>query len=657
MKPLQRGMLALIALLLTPLIVFGQDENTLTAVGSGIVSPLVQAAAEASGAAVTVNVTGTNSGFTAFCRGEADLTTATRPISPEEEAACSTAGVSFVELLAGYNIITFVTNPADTAAQCLTQDQVRQAFAPSAAGQVLDWAQLGGEFTSQPLTLAIPAADTPAAAVLDALVSADGLRADATRPGDAAAIISAVSSTPGTLGVVPFDAAVAAGSSVKILQLSAGAAGCVAPTLENIDADLYGGAQRLFVYANTASLSKPGLTETLTYLTSGSAADAVTGAGFTTPSQASYDANAAALANPEGGRQFSGGTSGYTISNAVSGAVTVAGSAAGRDYFTALTGGFSSQYPGVTFTTTLEGEPDGVRRLCNGEVDIAVITMPLSDEQIGNCAANNIEVYNLALGSQAVTLLANASNANATCLSTSQLGTIWRASESAPTNWNQVDASFADLPLILVAPSTSDTTDLLLALTSDQPGVDRLPTETNSDPLYRGTAVGNVPGALSYFNWAELEQVTSSGQANVVPVSVRADAEGSTCVAPSVATIEDGSYPLSRPISLAINRTALNRPEVQGILWYAAQEANYSFIEDAGFIGLQLSELGDLRAELETTFAEVAAEAFIPSPESTAEATAEATPDGEGQLTEEAPTPEATAEATTEATAEATASS
>jgi phosphate transport system substrate-binding protein len=645
MKPLQRGMLALIALLLTPLIVFGQDENTVTAVGSGIVAPLVQAAAEASDAAVTINVTGTNSGFTTFCRGEADLTTATRPISPEEESACSAAGVTFIELLAGYNIVAFIANPADTSIQCLTQDQVRQAFAPSAAGQVIDWSQLSGEFTSQPLTLAVPAADTPTAAILDALVGADGLRADVTRPGDADAIVNAVSSAPGTLGVVPYDAAVNAGGAVRILQLNASAAGCIAPTLDNIDADLYGSAERLFVYANTASLSKPGLTETLNYLTSTSAAEIITGAGFTAPSQAAYEANAAALTNPEGGRLFSGGTSGYSIPNSLSGTVTIGGAAAGRDYFTALTGGFSSRYPGVSFSTSLRGEPDGIRRLCNGEIDIAVVTNALTDEQRGNCEANNIEIYTLNLGSQAVTLLANASNTDAVCLSTSQVGTIWRAAESAPTNWNQVDASFADLPLILVAPNTNDTTDLLLAVTSDQPGIDRVPTETNADPLYRAAAVGNVPGALSYFTWAELEQVTNSGQENVVPVSVRAD-EGSECVAPSVATIEDGSYPLSRPVTLAINRTALSRPEVQGILWYAAQESNYSFIEDAGFIGLQLSELGALRSELETTFEEVTAEVFIPSPESTDEAL----PDGEGQFTEDDPVPEATDEATAEAT-------
>lgn len=652
MKPLQRGMLALIALLLTPLIVFAQDENNVTAVGSGIVAPLVQAAADASGAAITVNVTGTNSGFAAFCRGEADLTTAARAISADEEAACLGAEVSFVELLAGYNAIAFVANPANTSAQCLTQAQVRQAFAPSAAGQVVNWVQLGGEFTSQPLTLIVPAANTPAAALLDSLVGADGLRSDATQPGDAAAIISAVSSTPGALGVVPLDAAVNAGDSVRTLQLNFGAAGCISPTLENIDADLYGGAQRLFVYANTASLSKPGLTETLTYLSSPAAAEVVTGAGFAAPSQGAYDLNAASLANPEGGRQFTGGESGYSIPNTVSGTVTIAGSPAGRDYFTALTSGFSSRYPGVTFTSTFEGEPDGIRRLCNGEIDIAVLTSDLTDEQRGNCDANNIQLYTVALGSQAVTLLANTANTDAVCLSAAQIGAIWRASDDAPTNWNQVDAAFADLPLVLVAPNTSDTTDLLLALTSDQPGIDRLPAETNSNPLYRGAAVGNVPGGISYFTWADLQTVLNSGQANVMPVSVRADAEGSDCVAPSFASIKDGSYPLSRPVTLAVNRAALNRPEVQGILWYAAQEANYTFIEDAGFIGLQVSELGGLRAALETTFAEVAAEAFVPSPE----ATAEATPDGEGQMVEEELLTEATPESA-EPTAEATASS
>ncbi len=79
MSSLQRrvGMLILIALVINPIMLFAQEETPITVVGSGIPAPLIQAFATSASANVSLNVTGTNNGFTAFCGGSADLTTAT----------------------------------------------------------------------------------------------------------------------------------------------------------------------------------------------------------------------------------------------------------------------------------------------------------------------------------------------------------------------------------------------------------------------------------------------------------------------------------------------------------------------------------------------------------------------------------------------------
>ena len=101
MFPLQRrvGMLILITLLITPVLLYAQEDTTITSVGSGIAGPALQALVEASGteAAVDFQVTGTNSGFAALCAGEADLTTATRAITSAENNACQEAGAAYMK--------------------------------------------------------------------------------------------------------------------------------------------------------------------------------------------------------------------------------------------------------------------------------------------------------------------------------------------------------------------------------------------------------------------------------------------------------------------------------------------------------------------------------------------------------------------------------
>src|SRR5215217_7700070 len=65
--------------------------------GSSTVFPISEAVAEEfqkanQGTRVTVGISGTGGGFQKFCRGETDISDASRPISKTELTACSGAG-------------------------------------------------------------------------------------------------------------------------------------------------------------------------------------------------------------------------------------------------------------------------------------------------------------------------------------------------------------------------------------------------------------------------------------------------------------------------------------------------------------------------------------------------------------------------------------
>lgn len=638
MGSLQRrvGMLILLTLVFHPFMVFAQGD--ITVVGSGVPAPLIQAFATEANATINLNVTGTNNGFATFCQGEADITLATRAISADEENNCAQNGVNFLELVVGYDIMAVVGNPATDFGQCLTSSQLDALFAPSSGAT--NWNQVGAGNADVPLSFYVPPDNTTSYALLDSVVEGVGLRGDASTLDSGSAILDAVASTSGALGVVRLPEAQAAGDSVHILDLSTTTAGCATPSVEEAIGRTYQAAYTLYVYVNSARLEA--VQPLLEAATNADAAAIVTAQGFVTPTADQYTTAQDVLANVETGRVFSKDVTAFSIPENLLGTINVAGAATGSDYVTAITGTFVQQYPGVTLNHTVAGEPDGVRKLCNGEVDLINTFNDLTADEANNCASNHIPTETIPLGSEAVVLVG--SGDFLTCLTTAELTTVWSAaSEKTITNWNQVNASFPDLPITLVAPAVGDTlADLLMLQASGQ----NLPTredfaETKSDPAYRITAVGNIEGGMTYMNWLEYNRLSAADRAKAQLVGV--DAAGSGCVTPSATTIADGTYALTRPIKLIVNRLSMARQEIQSLLWYIASDDNYSVLADHDIVGIPFAALPDVRDSLQQSFAQAAdeaAQAALATPEATSEASASAT-----------------AEPTAEATAEATASS
>ena len=93
----------------------GSGEVTLD--GSSTVFPISEAVAEEfqkanQGTRVTVGISGTGGGFQKFCRGETDISDASRPISKTELSACASAGDRISSSCPiAYDGIAIVVNP------------------------------------------------------------------------------------------------------------------------------------------------------------------------------------------------------------------------------------------------------------------------------------------------------------------------------------------------------------------------------------------------------------------------------------------------------------------------------------------------------------------------------------------------------------------
>lgn len=670
MKPFQRrvGIFILLALVFTSGLVSAQD-NTVKVVGSGIVNPVFEALRTASGAAVSVESTtsGTRAGFEQLCGGLADVATATRAINADEAKNCTTNNVDYLELLVAHDIIAFITAPDPAVVQCVTTANLGAIFAPSSQGKITNWNQVNPAAADTPLTVIVPNDTLPSFATLDQLIEGDGVRTDALRQGSDTDVVTAVISTPGSVGAVSLSVATAAGASVKILQLDAGVGGgstCVDPSAETVEQRLYTAANDLFIYTNRASLTKAGLQDVLNFAVGESAPGIVSGLGFTPPTAAVYDVNKTTLSGTGNTRPFSEASTSFSIPADVSGSVVIAGAAIAHDYLNTLNTSLTAVYSTITVDLKTIGQANGVRRLCNNELDLLAVTSPLTAEQEQNCQANNVSTFSIDLGKQAVVLVANAADTYLACLAPDQLATTWRATaaDAAITMWNQVDPAFPAQPMTLFAPDSGhDETDLLLSIAAgtDVPLREDV-AEKNNDALYRAAATANVPGALTYMTWADYQRVLANNQQRIQLVGIK---NGESCVTPSEATIADGTYLFSRGVQLLVNNASITKVQVQSYLWFLASDDNYSVLEQAGFIGVSYGSLPALRQTLQTAY--VNAAVTVSQPEATSEATAEVTTEAPVEATTEAtveatvetpaePTVEATTEATTEATAEAT---
>ncbi len=126
-------------------------KGTITADGSSTVGPYAQAAAElfakagAKNVRITVGISGTGGGFERFCRGETDLSDASRPMRVREAQVCKDNKVgSWRAFTVANDALTVVVNRSNTWATCLSVDELKKIW--QAGSKVDNWKDVRAGF-------------------------------------------------------------------------------------------------------------------------------------------------------------------------------------------------------------------------------------------------------------------------------------------------------------------------------------------------------------------------------------------------------------------------------------------------------------------------------------------------------------------------------
>ena len=140
--------------------------QTIKVDGSSTVFPVTEAVAEEfqiqkrGKIRVTVGISGTGGGFKRFCRGETDISDASRPILKAEMEACAAAGIKYIELPVAYDALTVVVNPKATWVDQITVAELKKMWEPAAQGKISKWNQINPKWPNSPLKLYGPGADS-----------------------------------------------------------------------------------------------------------------------------------------------------------------------------------------------------------------------------------------------------------------------------------------------------------------------------------------------------------------------------------------------------------------------------------------------------------------------------------------------------------------
>ncbi len=215
----------------------------------------------------------------------------------------------------------------------------------------------------------------------------------------------------------------------------------------------------------------------------------------------------------------------------------------GSDTLVNLALAWAEQYmmahPEVRISVTGGGSGTGIAAMINGTVDLANASREMKQEELDAARKNGIEPLEFTVARDAIAVVVNPANP-VRGLTLQQLSDIYTGKI---TNWREVGGE--DRPIVLLSRESNSGTYVYFLENVIRQGQDSdllFSPDTLLMPSSEGISVEvrQNPNAIGYDG---LGYVTHDQK--MVPVAVVA---GSPYVLPSVATVNDGSYPISRAL-------------------------------------------------------------------------------------------------------------
>lgn len=244
----------------------------------------------------------------------------------------------------------------------------------------------------------------------------------------------------------------------------------------------------------------------------------------------------------------------------ITGTVNTDGSTSMADVMAVLKETFAEVQPGVNVNYTGSGSGSGITNVLNGSVDIGLSSRALKAEEEEQGAVAHVVALD------GVAIVVNPENTVAN-LTVEQIAKIF---SGEITNWSEVGGADAEIA-VFGRESGSGTRGAFEEIV----GVEDACAYTN-EYSSTGDMVGAVAGNPNAIGYASLSAVDES----VIAVSVNG-------VAPSEATVKDGTYEIQRPFVMVTKEGTELSEAAQAFLDYATSAEVAEYIAAAGAVSPQ----------------------------------------------------------------------
>ena len=297
-----------------------------------------------------------------------------------------------------------------------------------------------------------------------------------------------------------------------------------------------------------------------------------------------------------------GDGTGAPVEEGLSGSISISGSSTVEPISALVAELFNEPNPDVQISVQGPGTGDGFELFCQGEIAIADASRQIDEEEVAACEDAGIAYQELEVALDGITVMVNSASA-IECLTSADLYAIFGPesdgidSTADANTLSSAVGGAGDIPaqdLEVTAPGEeSGTYDAFIELSGiPDLAVEHGVAEEASEALrgdYRSSPNDNViiqamegsPNAIGFVGFAFAQE---AGDA-VKEVAIDA---GDGCVAPSGATIADGSYPLSRSLFIYPNtQMASDDDALQAFVdYYLTEDGLVLAVEEAGYIAL-----------------------------------------------------------------------
>ena len=216
---------------------------------------------------------------------------------------------------------------------------------------------------------------------------------------------------------------------------------------------------------------------------------------------------------------------------------------------------YMEQYPNNNIAVTGGGSGTGISAMINGTADLANSSRQMKDEEIEQAMANGVEVEEHTVALDGIAVIVNPSNPVSE-LSMQQLADIFTGEV---TDWSQLGGNAG--PIVILSRESNSGTHVFFKehVLDDQEYSPEALLMPSSQAIFE--EVKNNGNAIGYVGLGYAQPGV-----NALNVS-----NGGTAVAPSVETVQDGTYPVSRPLYI-YSRQDASLVALDFINWIQSEE-------------------------------------------------------------------------------------